>query len=136
MPANEHAVADVAAAILEGTPIDWPAAKTGATAEDRRLLEELRLLCTVADFHRHLPTPGAEPPAARDSESAQYWGRLRLIERVGGGTFGDVYRAWTRGCTARWRSSSFRRRRAPATVVQPRSFAKAACWHGFAIQAS
>lgn len=94
MPANEHAVADVAAAILEGTPIDWPAAETGATAEDRRLLEELRLLCTVADFHRHLPTPGAEPPAARDSESAQYWGRLRLIERVGGGTFGDVHRAW------------------------------------------
>ena len=94
MSANEDGVALVASAILDGTPIDWADIEAGVSEEERQLLEELRLLSTVAAIQRHVPPLDGEPPDLRDSGGMQYWGRLRLIERVGGGSFGDVYRAW------------------------------------------
>lgn len=93
MPDDDRALTDVASAILNGTPVDWAAAEHSADDEDRPLLEELRVLSTVADLHRRLAAADRQPadPAGDDPQT---WGRLRLLERVGGGTFGDVYRAW------------------------------------------
>ena len=54
---------DVAAAILNGTPIDWPALEAGISQTDRELLEEMRLLCTVADVHRDLSAANHEGSA-------------------------------------------------------------------------
>ena len=53
-----------------------------------RSLEELRLLATLVDFHRkqraiHEPVP-----------STKTWGHLRVLEPIGNGAFGQVYRAW------------------------------------------
>src|SRR5262245_44486798 len=72
---------EVAAAVADGKPVDWDSAAQSITSEeDRRLLAELR-------FITHLV--GRSAP-----QSNEFWGSLRLLEHVGRGSFGDVYRAW------------------------------------------
>ena len=72
---NNDQLLDVAVAIADGSPVDWiSAASSAGSAEERALLAELRLIADVA-----------APPDA--------WGPFVLLERVGGGTFGEVFRA-------------------------------------------
>ena len=88
MEGREPLVDDVAAAILDGSTIDWPMVDTASSDAERGLIGELRLLAAVADLHRLQPdTP------LLDAAESNAWGHLRLLERVGGGSFGDVYRA-------------------------------------------
>ena len=77
---------DVAAALADGTPVDWEsAARSITTEDDRRLLAELRFIGGIA-------RPPLTPP--KTELSIDSWGPLRIVEHVGRGTFGDVYRAW------------------------------------------
>lgn len=72
------ALVDVAAALADGTAVDWESAAQSITSEgDRRLLAELRFIAGMMT-----------PPRVNS------WGPLRILEHVGRGTFGDVYRAW------------------------------------------
>ena len=87
MDADER-INDLARAILEGTPVNWPAVESTADESARTILEELRLLATLADFHR------AQRAAHEPVPSANTWGHLRLLEPLGNGAFGQVYRAW------------------------------------------
>lgn len=89
MADRHRRIKDLADAILDGTPVDWPAAETGTSEAERRVIENLRLLSAVANVHRQAPpgTPG-------DHSACPRWGHLRLLERIGGGSFGEVYRAW------------------------------------------
>ena len=88
---RDRLIDDLAQAILDGTPIDWSAIDSSAGG-DRELMDELRLLSAVADLHRS----DTEQPAPETGQSSfpQMWGHLELLERIGGGTFGEVYRAW------------------------------------------
>jgi TolB-like protein/Tfp pilus assembly protein PilF/tRNA A-37 threonylcarbamoyl transferase component Bud32 len=94
---SEGLVPDLAGAVLDGTPIDWAAAESSADEANRPLLAELRVLAILADLHRRLPLP---LPAATLTgigdcgEQVEHWGHLRVLERIGGGAFGEVYRAW------------------------------------------
>ena len=88
----DESLADIATAVVDGTPVDWgSASETLRSADDRELLDGLKL---VADLTRargvHLPPPRDTV----DHTQLDEWGPLRVIERVGHGTFGDVYRAW------------------------------------------
>lgn len=68
----------VAAAVADGSAIDWYSAEASASTDaERGLLAQLQFIAGVA----------------RGRGGGQ-WGPLRIIERVGRGTFGDVYRAW------------------------------------------
>lgn len=80
--ASEEPLLDVATALADGTAVDWESAAEGLTNdEDRRLLAELRFIAGMAH-------------SAPGELSGRSWGPLRIIEHIGHGTFGDVYRAW------------------------------------------
>jgi len=69
---------ELVGAILDGSPVDWTAAESDTDLSDLRLVPHLKIVAAVADVHR---IPSA-------------WGHLHIIERIGRGAFGDVYRAW------------------------------------------
>jgi serine/threonine-protein kinase len=82
---RETLLAELASAILEGKAIDWATVESTADPADSSVIQQLKLVSEIATLHRDFDAP--DVPAAS-------WGHLRLLERIGSGTFGDVYRAW------------------------------------------
>jgi hypothetical protein len=87
----------LASQIDDGEPIDWMTAESAAgTERERAVLAELRLLAALTqvsrnpDFHalETLPEP-ITPPV----DGSTHWGTLKVLELVGKGGFGKVYRA-------------------------------------------
>ena len=73
----------LAGAVLDSEDVDWADAESTADDTARPFVRHLRLVASVGQLHRRMqPT---EPAT---------WGHLRLIERIGRGTFGEVFRAW------------------------------------------
>jgi serine/threonine protein kinase/tetratricopeptide (TPR) repeat protein len=92
---------DLAGAILDGAPIDWESAESSADQTDQLLLTELKLLAALSEVHRGTPPMTSTRPRASSSssernggEAVDHWWHLRLLERIGRGAFGEVYRAW------------------------------------------
>jgi serine/threonine protein kinase len=95
MSAEEDRLLDLAGAVSDATPIDWPAVSAAPGSDALRgAIDELALLARIADVHRsldfqHLVADGAAAPAA-----PVRWGELTLLERVGAGAAGEVFRAY------------------------------------------
>src|SRR5688572_906622 len=87
MPPDDARLAILAAAVLDGTGVDWPEEDA-----DPRLtpayVGNLKLVAAIADIHR------TASPLSLAPTTPQRWGHLRLLGLIGRGAFGDVYRAW------------------------------------------
>jgi TolB-like protein/Tfp pilus assembly protein PilF len=103
--ATDDPLLDVAAALADGKPVDWEAAGQSITSdENRRLLAELRFIAGIARATAADSADGAPDVGLKSETSSSValgtlvagdtWGPLKILQHVGRGTFGDVYRAW------------------------------------------
>jgi serine/threonine protein kinase/tetratricopeptide (TPR) repeat protein len=74
---------DVAGAILDGTAVDWNGVDSRAEQFERPVIEQLKTLAALRLVRR-----GESVGKPRE------WGHLRVLERIGAGAFGEVFRAW------------------------------------------
>lgn len=122
MSAHSLRLVDLAASVADGSvDIDWEAVESSLqTDEDRQLLRDLKVLAGISDLHRHTdgaprasvatagpkvvgrigPVPDADTPTVEEHvlrqparAPAEFWGHLALLEQIGQGSFGHVYRA-------------------------------------------
>jgi len=93
-----HALDRAIALLTEGLPVEWEGLLEDAENDvERAQLEELRGLAQLdveqaelpqpADHTIGLSAPGSAAPRTR-------WAHLELVEQVGRGAYGTVYRAW------------------------------------------
>jgi serine/threonine-protein kinase len=79
--------------MVDGIPVDWASAESNAVdARMQRVVRELKVIAEIAEVHGSLPL--SSDSRAIDTETEQTWSALRLLEKVGEGAFGEVYRAW------------------------------------------
>jgi Tol biopolymer transport system component/tRNA A-37 threonylcarbamoyl transferase component Bud32 len=98
---------EIAAALSDGAMIDWDAAEAGAATDGQRVqIRNLRLVRGLADahstaaagasplgLHESLLHPAGGRRTGEDQAAPVRWGPLDVIEKIGQGKFGDVYRA-------------------------------------------
>jgi TolB-like protein/tRNA A-37 threonylcarbamoyl transferase component Bud32/Flp pilus assembly protein TadD len=88
---------DLAAAVLDGAAVDWVAAESSADPATRTFVRHLRLVSSIVQVHHNLPPTGNDPPVLVPhtiTATSDRWGHLRLLEGIGSGAFGEVFRAW------------------------------------------
>ncbi len=73
---------EIAASILDGTPVRWETLPDPGNGTDRGFLAQLRLLDQLTRANH-----------AAQSPIGTRWGTHLIVERIGSGTFGDVYKA-------------------------------------------
>ncbi|MEW6323109.1 MAG: protein kinase [Acidobacteriota bacterium] len=104
MDPERDAIEAGAEAVVDGQEPDWDGLASRADVREQTVVQQLRLLARIGAVHRSLtgfdaageletspPVSAARPTA---DEALFEWGHLRVIEQVGAGSFGDVYRAW------------------------------------------
>src|SRR4029077_2807566 len=95
---DEHDLIQVATAVSDGVAVDWAQLSTPqAPSQGTAVLREMAVLDRIAQFHRK-DIESATPTDVRRGNETQaleheVWGHFRLLEKIGKGTFGVVYRA-------------------------------------------
>ena len=91
---NDRDIVDVIRSIASGSSVDWDSAgATPADASTKSVLEELRVIARIAEVHGVSRTDAAAVDDGVEGR-LQSWGPLTVLEPIGRGAYGDVYRAW------------------------------------------
>lgn len=103
---------DLAARLADHQAVDWDDAQRSASSdEERAWIRNLHVIGDVARLARSEdpdawvdqalagrtmaePAPRVAASLADEESKGEVWGPLQLLEKVGSGSFGDVYRAW------------------------------------------
>ncbi len=87
--------------IADGLSVDWSALDEPAPGRAREWAKSLRVLSDIVKLHRDAAaeydqTTQATMPATETAAVAEpdTWGKYRLANKVGEGSYGSVYRAW------------------------------------------
>jgi serine/threonine-protein kinase len=97
---EESWLADLSAAVADGSDVDWAGAESSVVdPADRDLVGKLRTIAGVARFYRaqDAPVAVADPATNVTTRTTTYpelWGNFTLRAIVGSGTYGTVFRAW------------------------------------------
>ena len=95
--ADDRSLLTAAARIADGEQIDWESiTSTLPSEEDRAIAEELAVVAQIAAEHRQLHQllpVNPDTPSSLVPDRAR-WGHLDLLNIVGRGSYGTVYRAW------------------------------------------
>jgi hypothetical protein len=86
--AERDPVEELLAAVSDGRPVDWDAAAHGLDPDGRSRLGALRDVARIAEYNRSLQQ------GAADGAWPERWGEMLLLERIGAGAHGEVFRAW------------------------------------------
>jgi len=94
--ADGGALLDLATSVADGAPVDWRDLERSVASEaDLGVLRQLRVVAGIAQLHRSFTDDAVEPIAPPPGRTGiGRWGDLVLLERVGTGAFGEVYRGW------------------------------------------
>jgi eukaryotic-like serine/threonine-protein kinase len=93
-------IARFASDVADGRPVDWARAQSQVGEADLETLEQLQILAAIAGAHDHdsvgatADSAATAGPDGRAAASLFDWGPLRVLEHLGSGSFGDVFRAW------------------------------------------
>ena len=98
---TERSVAEsIAESISQGEQIEWERVeRQGADEHETGVLHELHLVDRIAAFHRRPESSRPTDPSsmvqgvAKPDDNILTWAHLRIIEKIGEGVFGTVYRA-------------------------------------------
>jgi tetratricopeptide (TPR) repeat protein len=92
---NPRAPNDLVEAVLEGRSVDWASEESSADTPRREAIRHLKALAGIAELHRGLMGDSPARTGQRVPEGQlERWGRLEILERIGRGSYGEVYRAW------------------------------------------
>jgi serine/threonine-protein kinase len=92
----------LANSISDGSEVDWSEAESSTDSEQREMVRQLKALADIAAVHRGLQSSvgpavtleSTSPGLHRAVEAGpRRWGHLEIIDKVGTGSFGEVYRA-------------------------------------------
>ncbi len=98
-PSEPLSVTRVIRAIASGSRLDWAAVNAmDLDPSMLAMIRELHVVAQIADVHARPANKVARDESDLipddDADQLAAWGPLSVLEQVGSGTFGDVYRAW------------------------------------------